>query len=82
MLFKINSTLSLYPSIRMVVYVDAESQLNTAALNLDSKSVPFSQFLADTPAQSGARVDTLRDTAIMPFSSGTTGAPKEGLKGF
>ena len=62
----------------MVVFVDAESQLNTGALKLDETSVPYSQFLSVYPARSGARIDTVKDTAIMPFSSGTTGPPKEG----
>ena len=38
--------------------------------------LPFSNYLSPKPALSSPPIDTTNDYAILPFSSGTTGAPK------
>ena len=43
---------------------------------MDDNSIPFESFLSRSLAQASGEVDTMKDPAILPFSSGTTGVPK------
>ena len=61
--------------MKQVIYVDTEGQ-NVPLLHSD---VPFSSFLSSSTAKSEANIDVENDIALMPFSSGTTGPPKEKL---
>jgi len=73
---KVNQSLELYPDVSHVLYVDAECQNNEKDLRLNDRTLPLYQFLSANPAKNHAKVDTKKDIAILPFSSGTTGPPK------
>lgn len=73
---KVRETNKIYNELDNVIFVDAENQGNTSAVHMEGKSVPFEQFLSRNTAVAPGEVDCLRDPAILPFSSGTTGAPK------
>jgi len=49
---------------------------NEKDLRLNDRTLPLYQFLSANPAKNHAKVDTKKDIAILPFSSGTTGPPK------
>ena len=56
--------------------IDAEAKGETNLHKYGENFLPFSHYLSSKSAVSSPPIDVTNDYAILPFSSGTTGAPK------